>query len=215
MRIPLLLSLLALAAWCRAEIIDRVAVTVGTRAITHSDVLEELRLSAFLNGAAPDFGPASRKAAAGRLVDRALAEIEMEIGKYPAPDDSEVTAQLAAVRKQHSSSQETWMKALAGSGVREEDLRLHLLRQVALLRFIDARFGPGVQVSEEDLRAYYEGRFTTEWENRTKEPRPPFEEVRAGIEEVVRAQRVDALLDQWLQEARERARIEFKAEAFQ
>jgi hypothetical protein len=207
--------LLALGAWCRAEIIDRVAATVGARAITQSDVLEEIRLSAFLNRTKPDFGPASRRAAAERLVERALAEIEMEIGQYPAPDDSEVAAQLAAVRKQYSASQDGWLKALAGYGIREEILRLHLLRQVALLRFIDARFGPGAQVLEEDLSAYYEGRFTKEWENKTKEPRPAFDEVRAGIEEVMRAQRVDTLLDQWLKEARGRTRIEFKPEAFQ
>ena len=215
MRTRLFLLLLALTASCRAEIIDRVAATVGARAITQSDVLKEIRLSAFLNRAAPDFGPASRRAAAERMVERALAEGEMEIGQYPAVDESEVTAQLAAVRKQYSSSQGAWIKALAGHGIREEDLRLHLLRQVALLRFIDARFGPGVQVLEEDLRAYYEGRFTKEWENKSKKPRPDFDEVRAGIEEVVRAQRVDALLDQWLKEARERTRIEFKPEAFQ
>ena len=211
----LLVLLLTLGAWCRAEIIDRVAATVGARAITQSDVLEEIRLSAFLNRTKPDFGLASRRAAAERLVERALAEIEMEIGQYPAPDDSEVTAQLATVRKQYSPSQDAWIKALAGYGIREETLRLHLLRQVALLRFIDARFGPGAQVLEEDLSAYYQGRFTKEWENKTKEPRPAFDEVRAGIEEVVRAQRVDTLLDQWLKEARGRTRIEFKPEAFQ
>jgi hypothetical protein len=215
MRTRLFLLLLALTAWCRAEIIDRVAATVGARAITQSDVLKEIRLSAFLNRAEPDFGPASRRAAAERMVERALAESEMETGQYPAADESEVTAQLAVVRKQYSSSQDAWIKALAGHGIREGDLRLHLLRQVALLRFIDARFGPGVQVLEEDLRAYYEGRFTKEWENKSKKPRPAFDEVRAGIEEVVRAQRVDALLDQWLKEARERTRIEFKPEAFQ
>ena len=211
----LLLLLLALGAWCQAEIIDRVAATVGARAITESDVLKEIRLSAFLNKAAPDLGPASRKAAVERLVERVLAEIEMEIGKYPAPGDSEVTAQLAAVRKEHSATQDAWAKALAGYGIREEDVRLHLLRQLALSRFIDARFGPGVQVLEEDLRAYYEGTFTKEWENKIKEPPPAFDEVRAGIEEVVRAQRVNALLDQWLKETRERTRIEFKPEALQ
>jgi len=215
MRIRLLLLLLALGAWCRAEIIDHVAATVGARAITQSDVLKEIRLSAFLNRTKPDFGLASRRAAAERLVERALAEIEMEIGQYPAPDHSEVAAQFAAVRKQHSPNQDAWIKALAGYGIREEDLGLHLLRQVALLRFIDARFGPGAQVLEEDSSAYYQGRFTKEWENKTKEPRPAFDEVRAGIEEVVRAQRVDALLDQWLKEARGRTRIEFKPEAFQ
>ena len=215
MRTRLLLSVLVLAAACGAEIIDRVAATVGTRAITRSDVIAEIRLSAFLNGVQPDFGPASRKAAAERLVERALAEIEMDIGKYPAPQDAEVRAQLAAVRKQHSPTQEAWTKALAAAGIREDELRLHMLRQLALLRFIDARFGPGVQVLEEEMRAYYAGRFTKEWENRTRGPLPDFDEVSARIEETLRAERVDVLLDQWLSEARERTRIEYQPEAFQ
>ena len=215
MRTGFLISVLVLAAACRAEIIERVAATVGTRAIPLGDVIREIRLNAFLNETAPDFTPASRKAAAERLVDRALAETEMDIGKYPAPEESEVDAQLASVHQQHSSGAEGWNKALAGAGLREEDVRLYLRRQVALLRFVDARFGPGVQVSEEDLNAYYEGSFSREWENRTKDARPPFEEVRASIEEVVRAQRVDVLLDRWLEEARERTRIEFKPEAFE
>ncbi len=214
MRTRMLFTLLALAACCGAEIIERVAATVGTRAITQSHVLLEIRLSAFLDGVAPDFSPASRRAAAGRLADRVLAGIDMEIGKYPAPEASEADAQLAAVRQQHPAGGEAWVRALEGAGVREEDLWLYLREQLALLRFIEARFAPGVQISEKDLRDYYEGAFTRDWESRASRPLPPLEEARAGIEEILRARRVDALLDDWLKEARERTRVEFKEEAF-
>lgn len=75
----LLLAVLCGAA--PAEVLDRIAVTVGKRVITDSDVRREIRLSAWMNGTPPDFSPASRRRTAERLVERALAETEMEIGK--------------------------------------------------------------------------------------------------------------------------------------
>jgi len=46
-------------------------------------------------------------------------------------------------------------------------------------------------------------------------PAAAFEEVRREIEEKLRAERVDLLVDVWLKEAKDRIRIEFKEEAFQ
>ena len=45
-----LLVLLLVSVACRAEIIDRVAVVVGSGVITESEILREIRLTAFLNG---------------------------------------------------------------------------------------------------------------------------------------------------------------------
>src|SRR5262249_49424474 len=56
----------------RAEIIDRVAVVVGNRVITESEILREVRLTAFLNGAPLDFSAASKRKTAERLVEQRL-----------------------------------------------------------------------------------------------------------------------------------------------
>ena len=47
-------SLAFFAALAQAVIIDRVAVSVGNRVITESDIVREIRVTAFLNGAEPD-----------------------------------------------------------------------------------------------------------------------------------------------------------------
>src|SRR6266498_3287027 len=70
---------------CRAEIIDRVAVVVGNRVITESEILREVRLTAFLNGEPLDFGAASRRKTAERLVEQRLIRNEMESNLYPIP----------------------------------------------------------------------------------------------------------------------------------
>ena len=57
----LLLYLFLTLGVCRAEIIDRVAVVVGKRVITESEIVREIRLTAFLNGAPLDFSAASKR----------------------------------------------------------------------------------------------------------------------------------------------------------
>jgi len=188
---------------------------VGKRVITESDILREIRLSSFLNDSPPDFSPASRRRTAERLVERALAETEMEIGKYPAPDAAEADAQLAELRRERFPGPDTLARALESAGVTAAELSRYLLEQLAVLRFIDARFGPAVVIGEEELQAYYAGRFTDERKAAGGTPVPPFEEVRGQIEEVLRAERIDRLLDQWLQEVKARSRIVYIEEAFQ
>jgi hypothetical protein len=70
-----------------------------------------------------------------------------------------------------------------------------------------------VQVSDDDMREYYTSQFLPKWENGSKEAAPPFEDKREKIGQFLRAQRADALLNDWLKEARGRTRIEFKDEA--
>ena len=215
MRRLLLLLVPCLATASAAEVIDRVAVTVAKRVITQSDITTEIRLSAFLNQSEPDLGTASRKQTAQRLVERALFEAEMEIGSYTAPQMKEIEPELAALKKGHYPNEQSYRAALAKYRISEESLRRYLLQQLAVLRFIDARFGPGVQILETDIRDYYTGRFVKQWENTSKKPVPPLEEVSATIEESLRAEQVDRLVEQWLEETRNRTRIEYKPEAFQ
>jgi hypothetical protein len=214
MRARLLLLLLVVAG-CPAEIIDRVAVTAGRRAITESDLLKEIRLNAFMNLSRPDFGSESRRKTAERLVERILVENEIDLGAYPAPDSARVEEQLADFKKEQLPSAEAYAKALFSYELNDSEVRRYLLKQLAVLDFIDARFGPGVQVLEQDVRAYYEGAFRKRWENSSRKPLPDFEEVYSQIEEILHAESVNRLLDQWLKEVRDRTRIEFKPEAFQ
>jgi hypothetical protein len=209
----LLLAVLCGAA--PAEVLDRIAVTVGQRVITDSDVRREIRLSAWMNAAPPDFSPASRRRAAERLVERALAQTEMEIGKYPAPAAAETEAQLAELQKERFPQPGALERALDAAGLTAAELRGYLSEQLAVLRFIDARFGPAVLIGEEELQSYYAGAFTQQWKAEGGQPVPPFEEVRGEIGDILRAAHIDRLLDAWLKEAKARARIVYVEEAFQ
>ena len=72
-----------------AEVVDRVAVVVGTNVITESELLREVRLTQFLNGEPLDLSPEKKRAAAERLVDQQLIRTEMELSRYPQPGTEE------------------------------------------------------------------------------------------------------------------------------
>src|SRR5260370_12569573 len=70
---------------CRAEVIDQIAVVVGNSVITESEILREIRLTAFLNGAPLDFSPAAKRKTAERLVEHRLVAHEISWNLYPSP----------------------------------------------------------------------------------------------------------------------------------
>ena len=82
-----LAGLAALAG--RAEIIDRIAVSVGNRVITESDLDREIRVTAFLNDQKPDFSPENKRRTAERLVDQRLMRTELDMSRYLLPSTEE------------------------------------------------------------------------------------------------------------------------------
>ena len=205
---------IALAALSRAEIIDRVAVTVGNRVITSSEIEREARLTAFLNNTQPDLSLAGRRKTAERLVEQRLVKRELEAARYPAPTESEVQAALNEVKARYASTA-AWQEALRKYSITEQDVRDHLAWQLAFLRFIDIRFRPGVQVSDEDVKQYFEKTVRPVAEQAHPGTAPTLDEYREKIEETLVGQRVDQEVDRWLQAARRRNQVEYREGAFQ
>lgn len=196
---------LALAIRARAEIIDRIAVTVGDQVITETEIVGEIRVTAFLNGDPVDLSPVNRRAAAERLIEQKLVRREMELGRYPETPAENIGNMLAEFRTQRFGSAERYQKALGGYGITEQDLQTHLLWQRAFLRFLGLRFRSGVQISDDDIRDYYQ--------KSGERNRVPLEAMRDEIERTLTDQRVDRVLDRWLQRTRSNTRIEFHEQA--
>jgi peptidyl-prolyl cis-trans isomerase SurA len=212
-RLTLLSTLLTFSP--RAEVIDRIAVTLDNHIIAESEVAREIRLSALLNGDPLDFSPEAKRQAAGRLVEQKLIRREIELGRYLEPSKDEVAAMLKHIQTQRFRSPEDYRRALEQCGISERDLNTHLLWQLTLLRFIDARFRPGVQVSDEEVRAYFDSEQSKPEETAGPGKPPRFEDVRDQIRETITNQRVDQQLDDWMTATRKRTRIVFHPEAFQ
>ncbi|HLM98145.1 MAG TPA: hypothetical protein VK335_02620 [Bryobacteraceae bacterium] len=204
-----------LIAASRAEIIDRIAVTLDNQVITSSEVTLEIRLTAFLNGDPLDFSPGARQKAAGRLIEQKLIRREIQIGRYTAPSPEEVEPMLKEIQGQRFHSTEEYRQALTNYGVSEDELKAHLLWQLTLLRFIDIRFRPGVQVTDAEIQSYFDGHQATLQPQPGTSKRLSLDDLRSQIRKTLTEQGADKRLDAWLAEARKRTRIEFHKEALQ
>ncbi len=198
-----------------AEILDRIAVTLDNRVIAESDLIREIRLSAFLNDARPDFSGASKRAAAERLVERELMRHEMEFSGYPAAGADEARAALEKWRQEHFATAAAYQQALIKAKIVEPDVSRYFLEQLTALRFIDYRFRPGVQVLPAELRDYYEKSFLPQSRAAGVTHDPPFEEVAERIEKILTEEKVDRMLDAWMKDARSHTRIDFRAAVFE
>jgi hypothetical protein len=188
-----------------AAVLDRIAVTVGNEAITESEVIEEIRITSFLNNEPLDFSPAARRVAADRLVDQYLIRHELEAGSYPSPDQTQATKLIADFTKTHFPGRAEFEKKLKQYGITEEDLASHLRFQLQAIQFTDLRFAAASSNEAYRTATPAAGPPTTE----TTSTAAP------SATDPAAATKVDQQLDDWLKQVRTQTRIEFKKEAFE
>ncbi len=97
---------------------------------------------------------------------------------------------------------------LGRRGLSAAQLLDQLQWQLVVLRFIDQRFRPGVIVSDEEVRAYYE-QHAAELNRQYPGNNTP-EDLMPRIREIVEGERINRNFEDWLQQARKTVRIEYK-----
>jgi len=204
---------LLLSPGLEAEVIDRIAISVGNKIIAQSQIDEEIRLTAFLNKAKLDVSGEERKKAASRLIEQTLVKREMELSRYPLPDPSEALAALKSLQTAYPSPAQ-YQQVLQQYGITEESLRERLEWQMTLMHFIDFRFRPGIQVPDADMHAYYRQQLA-KWQQQGTKPVPTFDDSRESIEQILTEQRIDQAVDKWLSETRGQVPIRYLDEALQ
>jgi hypothetical protein len=211
MKTLLLVFLVSLA--CRAEIIDRIAVVVGKAVITESEIQREIRLTAFLNGEPLDFSPAVKRKTAERLVEQRLIGNEITASLYDLPSAAAAQEMLKQI-KDRFPNPAVYQEELMRVGITEDDLKAHLARQLATLSFLDFRFRPGIQIGEDEIGKYFNDRLAPELKKAKPDGQFSMNDFRSQVREALIGERMDTASDAWLKQARERTRIEFRAEVF-
>ena len=208
----LLVSTLLVAAASAGVVIDQMAVIVGKRVIKTSDIDLDQRLTAFLNNEPVKTTSEEKRRSAERLIDQEIIRQEILTGGFRRPEEAQSAALEAQLtRDRFGGSEARRREALGRYGLGEDDLREQLLWQLTVLSFIDQRFRTSAIVSDEDVRAYYDQRLP---ELRRQNPQAyGYEALEAKIRSSLEGERVNQSFNQWLGEARNRYRIEYKQEA--
>jgi peptidyl-prolyl cis-trans isomerase SurA len=204
-----------LAAIAHGEIIDRIAVSVGRRVITQSDLFRAIRVAAFQDGVKADFTPAHKHAVAQSLIEQKLIQTELENSRYPLPDPAELAPAIERFKKEHFKDDAAYTAALAEAGISEQDFRDMLLWQRTLLLFVQVRFETGVQLTDQEVQEFFEK--TVKPAAEAAHPGQPvsLEDFREQIGKTLTGQHADQQLDTWLRDVRRRTAIVVHEEVLQ
>jgi hypothetical protein len=190
------------------QILDRLALSVGADIITEQDILLSLRIAAFLNEDEVHASGSDKRRAAQKLLELALIQAEMENNGYPLPTAQQVDSALNSILTQRfDGDRQAFTQALQRYRITETQLRDSLRRQLATISFIDFRFRPGVQISEDEMRDYYQYNYPLR-------DRQSYEQARLIIQEEMTQQRIDSLLDRWLNQTESSTRIRWVESVF-
>jgi len=207
--LTLLASALILPAACAGEVIDRIIATVNGHIILQSDWDEALCYEALLNGRALNqFTDDDRRAVLDRLIDQELLGEQMKSAYFEHASESEAAARLADARKQYpeAATTEGWQAVLARFGLSEKNLVAHVQQQIDLMRLVDARLRPAVQIDSKTIEAYYREKFVPQ----LKQPgagETPTADVAAKIRELLTQEKVNELMISWLQSLRAESKV--------
>jgi hypothetical protein len=211
--IPIVAALCFLAGAACAVIVDRIVVTIGTQAITASELELTIRLTAFLNQVPADFTAANRRKTVERLIEQRVVLKELDFSRFPRPSMQEVEPRLRTIIDLlFGDDQTAYRAALEKYGITEDDLKRYLLWQSTFFGFIDFRFRPGIQVTDTEIEEYFKSRILPLAQKANPGTTITLDEYHDRIERILMARREEVEMQGWLAETRKRTKIEYRDE---
>jgi peptidyl-prolyl cis-trans isomerase SurA len=190
------------------QIVDRMIANVNGHVMLQSDWEEELAFEAFVNGRSLDsFTADERKAALDRLIDQELLREQVRPSEEaPAP---EIAQRVSEVRKLHpeATTDDGWHAALLRCGLTQSELEKRLGESIQLMRLVEARLRPSIQIDQKAVESYYHEQLLPELKKAgNREVALP--EVFGHIRDLLAEQRLNQLLHGWLASLRSASRIQ-------
>jgi hypothetical protein len=189
----------------RGQTVDGIAARIEDDIVTESEVSE---LSAFQS--LVDGRPKSRSEVIQELADQWIVRGEATTARYPEPSARDVDIAYAQLQKQFPSP-DAFKSRYAAEGLSDAAVRRLLAQQLYLSRFLDFRFRPAAQVSDEQVAAYYKNEFVSQLQKRG-DAVPALEDVEDTIREVLVQRAISERASAWLDDTRMRLRLEVMSE---
>jgi hypothetical protein len=199
-----LLGALSVPRVMAGEVIDRIMATVNGRIILQSDLDEALSYEALLNNRnVSQFTDDDRRSVLDRLIDQELLREQLKSADFKHASEAEAVAHVSDARKQYAqaATDAGWQSVLDQYHLREKDLLSHVQQQLDLMRLVDARLRPAIQIDSKTIEAYYREKFVPQL-RQSGSGELPLSDVSAKIRELLTEQKVSELLVSWLQTLR-------------
>jgi len=195
-------------------VLDRVVAVVNKHAILLSDVDDEIRLSV-LDPSRVGHDGLTRQQALEELISRALIEQQIrqeDMAAIQAPQE-EVDARLGEIRKElpacvheNCATDAGWAAFLDSRGLTPRRVESYVRYRLEILNFIEQRFRQGIQITPQQIEAYYRDTLLPQYA--AGEKAPPLAQVAPRIREILLEQQLNAMFDNWLASLRQQGDIE-------
>jgi len=184
-----------------AQTIDGVAARIEDDILTESEVRELAAFQQLVDG-----NSKTRAELIRELADQWIVRGDANTAKFPRPSKADVDRAYSELVKQFKSPEE-FQARCAAAELTEAGVRRMLEEQLYLSRFIDFRFRPAAQISDEEIEKYYREEFAPQLKARG-EPVPPLEDVSDTIREVLIQRAISERARKWLDETRDHLKID-------
>jgi hypothetical protein len=191
------------------QVIDRIIATVNGHVILQSDWDEALCYEALLtHRTLAEISDDDRRAVLDRLIDQELLREQMKSADFTHATDAEVAARAEDARKLYpeAASADSWQALLTKFHLSEKDLFEHIRQQIDVIRLVDARLRPAVEIDSKSVEAYYRDQFVPRLKQ-SGASEVPLAEVSGKIRELLTQQKVSELLVSWLQTLRSEGQV--------
>ena len=143
-----------------------------------------------------------------RLIDLELLRQELENFRIAQGDEKGIEDRMEDLVQAYAEI--GGLGSLLGRlGLQQVELENYLRLQASILRFVDLRFRPfAPDPTTLELETYYRDKLVPKLRE-SGAPVPSLEEVAASIGSVLKEEKVNAALDQWVSDVRRHSRIEF------
>jgi len=188
-------------------IVDRVVANVNGHVLLQSDWEQEVSFEALSNGRDPDsFTSEERNAALQRLIDQELLREQVRPSQ-PAPPD-QVAARVTEGRKLNPecATDQGWHATLQRYGLTQTALEKRLSDQMQLMKLVEDRLRPSIQIDEHAVESYYHDQLLPEMKKAGSRA-APLTEVFGRIKDLLAEKKMNELLTGWLASLRSGSHI--------
>jgi hypothetical protein len=196
-----------LGALDQAPYVDRVAAVVGDHIVLLSEVRARATLVARTQHATlAQMTDAILHEVTERLCEEYLEESEAERLKITVAPD-EVDHAVEQLAQGNNTSVQTLLKTVESQGVRPEELREALRRQLLEGKLLLLRGNQMQRIDEKDLRARYE-----QMKKQMKDPKDlkPYDELKNELLNELLQERIQALREDWMAQLRARTYVDIR-----
>jgi len=183
------------------QTVDGVAARIEEDIITESEVRELAAFQQLVDGQSKPRADLVRE-----LANQWIVRGEASNAKFAHPPATDVDRAYAELEKQFKSPEE-FQARCSSAGLTERGVRRMLAQQLYLSHYIDYRFRPSVQITEQQVEAYYQDEFAPQLKARAQSV-PPLEDVEDTIREVLIQRAIADRATRWLDETRDHLKID-------